>query len=421
MRHYFRRAIAATTAALLIAATCASAQDQQDILKITRPQNTEKKVEGTNLSVQTDKAAAFQRLDPSARPSQKRALSRRGAKMNRQAALERWRAHVALAPQSFGTGGGDIFENEPNDPVAQGVSLPVNVFGEIRFDNDVDYFAFESLAGQQVTVEAFAARFAGSLLIADIALFDADGDLITSSVGDEDDDPIIRYTSTVDEVLIVGIRDADDQGGSRMDYLLNVTRGVDVEEDEPNGTVAQVLPALAATVFGQIDGRTDVDFYSFLGTAGQTLILDLDAEVLGSRLDAEMNLSDPSTGVEFFYSDQVEGDDPRFNIVLPYTGRYVIGVGSFNSNSEGFYRLNASLVSSNGAPIINSVTKLEKKLIEVAGTGFNSSSVIEVNGKRIRTTFVSSFLLRGKVKIKPNKVVTVTNDPDRRRSNPLVY
>jgi hypothetical protein len=36
---------------------------------------------------------------------------------------------------TLGTGGGDINEAEPNDLVAQAVSLPVNVFGKIGVDS----------------------------------------------------------------------------------------------------------------------------------------------------------------------------------------------------------------------------------------------------------------------------------------------
>jgi hypothetical protein len=321
---------------------------------------------------------------------------------------------------SFATGGGDINEIEPNDQLAQGVSLPVNVFGEISFSRDVDFFAFEALAGQQITVEPFAARIDASLLVADIALFDSNGQLLVADVGDENNDPLIRFVSPRDQTLIVGISDADDLGGPTLDYVLNITRGYDVDEQESNDRSAQRLSEIPATVFGDIDTRNDVDFYSFTAAAGQTLIVDLDAEVLGSRLDAEMNLTDPETGTEFFYNDQYDGDDPRFNIVLPYTGRYVIGVGAFNSTSSGFYRLNASLVSSAGAPIISNVTRLSKKLHLVSGSGFRAGSVVEVNGIGRNTTFIDSHTLRAKVKAKVGNVVTVSNPPDDRRSNPLL-
>src|SRR4030095_8903528 len=92
----------------------------------------------------------------------------------------------------------------------------------------------------------------------------------------------------------------------------------------------------------------------------------------------------------------------------------------FGGNSRCFYRLNASLVSSTGAPAVSGVTRLAKKLIEVAGSGFTASSVVEVNGISRGTTFVDSNTLRAKVKFRAGNVVTVAGAPDDRRSNPFV-
>lgn len=421
----FKRSIVATATALVLTASFVAAQDTEVRPQLKRPRTHTREHNRATPSVQLDKAQAFNRVDSSridsgggVRPLQSKNRLRT---FNRAAHKARaWQAATGITPQGFGTGGGDIFEAEPNDRVAQGVSLPVNIFGEISFDGDVDFFAFQGLAGQTVAVEPFAARLRNSDLIADIALFDSSGTLITSDFGDEASDPLIRFTPSRDEVLIVGIADAEDFGGRSFDYVLNITRGVDVDEVEPNGTRAQSLPQLPVTVFGEIDGRTDVDFYSIFADAGQTLIVDVDSEVFSSGLDPEVNLSDPETGVEYVYNDQSDGDDSRFNIVLPYTGRYVIGVGSFDSNSDGFYRLNVSVVSSSGAPVVTGATKLTKKLLEVTGTGFASGASVEVNGRSRKTTVTGSGTLRAKVKARAGDVVTVINPPDQRRSNPLI-
>jgi Bacterial pre-peptidase C-terminal domain len=418
----FKRAVSATIAALLLTASLVVAQSEESNLKITSRQNSDKQSKRSTPIAGIDRDASFARMHPERAPRSARASRQRaGMRTEGVGAFARAR-QAASAPtvQSFGTGGGDVIELEPNDRVAQGVSLPVNVFGRISVDGDLDYFAFTALAGQRITVEPFAARLRDSDLVADIVLFDASGNLLASDTGDESNDPVIRYVPASDQVLIAGIADVDDLGGRSFDYMLNVTRGEDIDEVEPNDRAAQNLNAVPATVFGDIDGRNDVDFYSFNGTAGQTLIVDIDAEVLGSRLDAEMNLLDPTTGIEYFYNDQYDGEDPRFNIVLPFTGRYVIGVGAFNSDSRGFYRLNLSQVSSSGSPIITSVTRLSKKLIEVTGAGFTSGTRAEVNGNTRNTTFINSGTLRAKVKTRVGDVVTVSNQPDDRRSNPLL-
>ncbi|MGA9770999.1 MAG: PPC domain-containing protein [Blastocatellia bacterium] len=413
----FKQAMAATTAALFLTATFVAAQTA---LKITRPSSVsaEKQSSNNTRTVQMDRSAAFKRLHPENSSSSQSKSNSPKARVSAFARNQKAASVIEL--QSFATGGGDINELEPNDSISQGVSLPVNIFGRISVNRDFDFFAFQALAGQQITIEPFAARLRGSQLIADIALFDAAGNLLSSVIGDEDDDPIIRFTPSQDQILIAGITDADDFGGFDFGYVLNITRGTDVDETEPNDNTAQGLSELPATIFGDISKRRDVDFYSFIASAGQTLIVDVDAEALGSRLDPEINLSDPETGAEFFYNDQNDGDDARFNIVLPFTGRYVIGIGAFDSNSTGFYRLNVSLVAGTGAPVITAVNRIAKKTLEVTGTGFTAGSVVEVNGDRRKTTVTGSGILRAKVKARIGDVVTVTNPPDDRRSNPLI-
>lgn len=417
-----KRAMAATLTGLLLTATFVSAQEQDALLKITRPGGMEKWRAKKMPSVALDRDAAFSRIQ-----SQGRASVRSGNKKTRRPIKDRasalakdWRAASLPSIQSFGTGDGDVFEIEPNDLVSQGVALPANVFGRISVLNDVDFFAFQAFAGETVVIEAFAVRLADSNLIPDLALFNSGGDVLARDVGDENFDPIIRFVSPIDQVLVVGITDTDDLGGFDFNYILNVTRGIDVDEDEPNDRTAQALPAIPATIFGDIDGRRDVDFYSFTAEAGQTLIVDVDADVLGSRLDAEINLLDPQTGVEYFYNDQNDGDDPRFNIVLPFTGQYVIGIGAFDSDSRGFYRLNASLVPGAGAPRVDTAIKLAKKLLEITGEGFVPGTVVEVNGVERKTTLVNSGTLRAKVKARAGDIITVITPPDDRRSNPLI-
>lgn len=422
MRMQSTRRVSVALSALLFAASFVPAQDGQPPLVIAGREIAPKQNNRATPVAKLDRNAAFSRVLPAASAKGASKSPRANGVGTKRVSrfVETLRAASATQVQSFGTGGGDINEIEPNDPVAQGVSLPVNVFGAVAFEGDVDFFAFQALAGEQITIEPFAARVPRSKLIADIALFGPTGQLLSSDVGDENNDPLIRFISPSDQVLIVGLTDADDLGGSRFDYLLNITRGTDIAELEPNDRSAQQLAQLPATVFGEIAQRADVDFYSFVATAGQTLILDIDAEVLGSGLDAEMVLMDSETGVEYFYNDQNDGNDPRFNIVLPLTGRYVIGVGAFASSSTGFYRLNASLVPRAGAPTLATVTKLAKKLIEVTGAGFSDQSVVEVNGSARRTIFLGPGRLQAKVKVKTGSVVTVSNPPDGRRSNPLV-
>src|SRR5690349_18882144 len=239
----FKRAVAATAAALVLTATFVTAQDNQILRKPAREADTDKRYRRDTPTVAMDRGAAFMRRGGdfvAARATEERPMLRRHLGGSEPVSAFARKTQVASAPslQSFATGDGDRNEVEPNDTVAQGVSLPVNLFGQISFASDTDYFAFQALASQQINIEAFAARVAGSDLIADIALFDANGNLLSSSLGSETQDPLIRYTSPSDQVLIVGITDADDFGGSRFNYLLNITRGLDADEVEPNDNTA---------------------------------------------------------------------------------------------------------------------------------------------------------------------------------------
>ena len=423
---YSQCVTASVVVALLVSATLAAGQGDDVSLKVHRPSPVLKQYDRIAPPAELDRSAAFGRLKPGENSGRRVASKPEREGHNRagrdgNASLSKsFKAASAITTQSFGTGGGDVFEDEPNGVVAQGVSLPVNVFGEISRNSDVDYFAFQALAGQEITVEAFAARLRRSELIADIALFTSTGTLLDSEDGDEDDDPVLRYTPAVTQVLVVGIAGGDDSGGSSSEYILNITRGRDVEEDEPNERTAQSLPQLPVTVFGDVDGQNDVDFYSFVASAGQTLIVDIDAEVFGSDLDSEIILADPLSGVEFIYNDQHDGDDSRLNIVLPFTGRYVVGVGASDSDSRGYYRLNLSLVPALDAPIVADLSRPSKKLLEVGGARFRSGSVIELNGRAVSTTYVNPNRLRTKVKVKAGMVVTVSGPPDGRRSNPMI-
>src|SRR6185295_10821994 len=255
----FRRAIAISLASMLSMAAFAGGQTQDSLLKITRPADVEKQYSRNRPAAELTRENVFNRINPEPQPLQRR--SRRFGDNGIRA--NSFIGFSAAVPQvlSIGTGGGDIDEIEPNDQIAQGVSLPVNVFGEVLINGDVDSFAFQALAGSQ--------------LIASVALYDSSGVLADTAIGDENTDPVLRYTPTRDQVLVAAITDADSLGGRAFDYVLNITRGRDVNEQEPNDRTAQNVSELPATIFGDIASRDDVDFYSFTAVAGQTLIVDV--------------------------------------------------------------------------------------------------------------------------------------------------
>ncbi|HKV41195.1 MAG TPA: hypothetical protein VJX67_18460 [Blastocatellia bacterium] len=417
---------------LLLAPVLAGAQSGSPIL--IRPSSqvfdeAYKAVGRPGPRINLTQAQAFQRLSGHTKLGDRAVVSGRGALTAGAFARRRdsfiaaaRKASATLTPADAGTGSGDINEIEPNDTVAQSVALPVNVAGTINPSGDQDFFAFQAFAGQQITVESFASRIPGSNLIADIVLMDSAGNLLDEEQGDGVNDPFIQLQAPSTDILIAGITDLDGLGGSSFVYLLSMQAGVDVQEVEPNNTPTSpnAVPALPVTVFGNITSNTDADFYQFFGTAGETLIADVDAAVLGSSLVSEINLTDPATGVVYFYNNHLDGDDPRFNIVLPYTGNYMIGLDALGAATSGFYRLNLSLVPGAGAPTVTGVTVLGPKTMKVSGAGFSPSPIVSLNALDRPTVKVSKGLLKAHGKGAAGKVVTVSIGPDGRRSNPLI-
>src|ERR1051325_7761098 len=109
--------------------------------KISRPESDEKPYRRDTLTGKLERGSAFRRLEKGSNPP---SLSPSGTNEEIHQA-DAWEKvyPVASAPSLPAPGtGGDINESEPNQVVAQGVSLPVNIFGKAGFDGDVDYFAF---------------------------------------------------------------------------------------------------------------------------------------------------------------------------------------------------------------------------------------------------------------------------------------
>lgn len=115
-------------------------------------------------------------------------------------------------------------EKEPNNGFrqTQAIALPQEVQGRIDGAKDVDVYRFEGKAGQQVTVEVHAARY-GSPLDPLLTLYDAEGRILASC----DDaasgaDPRLEVTLPKDGGYVVGVIDANDEGGPAYLYRLSL-------------------------------------------------------------------------------------------------------------------------------------------------------------------------------------------------------
>jgi hypothetical protein len=213
--------------------------------------------------------------------------------------------------------------------------------------------------------------------------------------------------------------------------VLNVTvaNPPDIGEQEPNDTAGNADILQVPTVaFGFSDFADDLDVYAFQATREQTLIVDVDADLFLSLMDPVVELFDRN-GDFLFGVDDTDGLDPRFNIILPYSGTYYLAVSNRDlAGGNGFYySVNLSLQSAALAPRVERFKIIDGELRRIFGNGFTRAGIgshAEINGELVSSSAVPQ---RPKTRVKVNPpqpirrgdVVTVVN-PDGRRSNPGV-
>lgn len=105
--------------------------------------------------------------------------------------------------------------------------------------------------------------------------------------------------------------------------------------DRPDDARSIALPFTSESA--RIAPAGDRDVYAFELAKPGRVIMDVDAEAIGSALDAMLVLMDPD-GRPVAMNDDDEGLDPRIDTDLD-AGRYVLMVRSFNGTSTGAYRL----------------------------------------------------------------------------------
>lgn len=115
------------------------------------------------------------------------------------------------------------------------------------------------------------------------------------------------------------------------------------ELTEQAGTVAtNTAPALPlpCAVSGVISLTIEADWYRFTGSKGQRVLLDVQANRFGSRLDATLVIYDTS-GRELARSEDAHGLDPFLEFAVPTTGDYFIRLQDvrFQGSGEHRYRL----------------------------------------------------------------------------------
>ena len=117
------------------------------------------------------------------------------------------------------------------------------------------------------------------------------------------------------------------------------------DPDEPNDGPGLAVPiSYGAMLTGRdICPVGDLDYYSFSGQAGDTIIADIDAQSISSSLDSVLHLYDTDEFTELAINDDFDGLDSRIAYRLPAAGTYYLMVREYNHDNEGgagyYYRI----------------------------------------------------------------------------------
>ncbi len=257
-------------------------------------------------------------------------------------------------------------------PLTLQQNVPVQASGSIGDGpygtDDVDLYSFQSGGRAILSVDVDACEL-GSSLDSVVRLFDAGGNEL--AVNDDGTDPetgywgwdsALQYRLTGAGTYYVGVSSYDNfdydphsagsgQGESEGQYVLllalrpGVAPGGDVGDDLAAPGVADVAvgrPYQAVSAIGDGSyGPDDVDVYAFQAPSGGLVRVDVDAQVIGSGLDAVVRLFD-SAGNELAANDDAADPntgvwllDPALEFAIGQGGTYYVAVSSYgNSNCD---------------------------------------------------------------------------------------
>lgn len=135
------------------------------------------------------------------------------------------------------------------------------------------------------------------------------------------------------------VRALNDEGASNPRFLI-VDRQATRLEVEPNDSAAQsqAIESLPAVVEGRLEKRDDVDAFQVTLKKGRTLIVRVEAFLLGSPLDAVLRVRDERGSIVVWNHDDGFTLDPFVAMTAPADGRYRVEVFGFPHPGESEVR-----------------------------------------------------------------------------------
>ncbi len=271
---------------------------------------------------------------------------------------------TSAAPSFEAIGDGTVSETEPNNTLATANPIvpDVTIAGTLNPTGDVDFFAFEAGAGQQVTIDVDAQSLTPkSLADTVITLYDSDG----RQLAENDDespgmrDSLLRFTVPTAGRYVFRLRDVAQRGGPNFTYRVRVTLTGGAPpgrfiESEPNNSIAQansITPNV--TIRGVLDPSGDVDFFAFQANVGQRVRIDVAAKRLTppSAADTVVALFDSSGRKLAENDDRAPGQlDSLLEFTFTAAGRYFFSVRDFGNKGGSGFSYEASVTLTGGAP-----------------------------------------------------------------------
>ena len=362
-------------------------------------------------------------------------------------------ALVSAAPErpdalvhGAGTGGGDVAELEPNDTAEQANAardLPFECAGAIATLGDADFVSVAVTENQRIEADVFATIGAlASPLDPRLTVFAEYGASNGAVIAWNDDaTPETRNARVVFDAPYTGtvylaVAGAPGQAGENYEYMLavwpittEVFSAANLETEPNDGLDAARVMALPGVMRGSVGTAADADFVRFETTGLSTLVVDLHSQAYGMPLDARVELYDRD-GTRIWMSDDTDGADPRFNVVLPMRGVYGLSVTGHDAGGPDYeYILSASLQDADGAPFMEQmwydIVDGRNYVKRIKGYGFDPAGAkAEVSGREVpsapRASKPTTVLrVTPPARVKRGAWISVAN-PDGRRSNSYV-